>query len=303
MRIIDFLKRIKYKSVDFGLLTSIKLVVFKKFNYKKYKKIIVNYLIKNYGTNFEDHDKKNIDCISITQKNIWFYWAQGYDNMPALIQKCYNNILTNASNYKVNFICEENLSNFIDIPDYIYKKYNEGLISKTHFSDFVRIALLKEYGGIWLDSTIYTSNIIPTYIMGYKLFSKKETSYKSDNISEGKWATYFLATNEKNNILFCCLYEFYKKYWYDKKQIIDYLLFDYAIYVAYIKIKKVKDLIDNIPENNVAMLNLAKIINEPYNEEIWRKISKDTFLHKLSRKRKIVNNNYISFYDKIVLGK
>ena len=48
-----------------------------------------------------------------------------------------------------------------------------GTISNTHFSDLIRLNLLNQYGGTWIDSTCLQTEKIPDYIKNSNLFLYK----------------------------------------------------------------------------------------------------------------------------------
>ena len=90
--------------------------------------------------------------------NIWIFWWQGYDTAPLLVKKCIDSIIKNAGNHPVILITKENWKNYADIPDYIIEKVEKGIITLTHFSDILRMSLVSEHGGLWLDATIFVSS-------------------------------------------------------------------------------------------------------------------------------------------------
>ena len=97
--------------------------------------------------------KKRIDN---SEKIIWQYWSQGFSkgSLPEVVQMCFDSVDKHKGDYRVVRVCDENLREYIDLPQFVYEKYNNGLFGKAHFSDLVRLALLKAYGGVWLDATI-----------------------------------------------------------------------------------------------------------------------------------------------------
>src|SRR3546814_10790494 len=56
------------------------------------------------------------------------------------------------------------LADYSDLPGYVLDKFKKGQIDHTHFSDLLRLNLLKNHGGIWLDATAYMTDFIPGYI-------------------------------------------------------------------------------------------------------------------------------------------
>ena len=84
---------------------------------------------KNIYTVTEDVQKKykNI-CekkyrIQMDSK-IWVFWWQGIDNAPELVKLCIESIKKNLDNHELIIIDKNNLEKYINLPDYIYQKFN-----------------------------------------------------------------------------------------------------------------------------------------------------------------------------------
>lgn len=90
---------------------------------------------------------------------IWQYWAQGYENVPPVVRKCLDSVEKYAGDYTLVRLTDENLSDYLDLPEFVKEK--RACYSMTHFSDLLRLMLLRTYGGIWADATIMLSAPIP----------------------------------------------------------------------------------------------------------------------------------------------
>ena len=78
------------------------------------------------------------------------------------------------------------MQKYADIPDYIMEKYKEGMITKTHFSDYLRTCLLLKNGGYWCDATVYMTGQIPNEITSSEFFMFKTPSFSMlDDRKEG----------------------------------------------------------------------------------------------------------------------
>ena len=51
----------------------------------------------------------------------------------------------------------------MNFPEWLLEKKDKGIITKTHMSDLLRLKLLGQYGGIWLDSTFYCTDSLEPY--------------------------------------------------------------------------------------------------------------------------------------------
>ena len=90
---------------------------------------------------------------------IWQYWAQGYDRVPDVVRKCLESIDWFAADYTIVRLTDANLVDYLDVPDFIQEKREK--MTTAHYSDLLRLMLLKTYGGIWMDATILLTGPIP----------------------------------------------------------------------------------------------------------------------------------------------
>ena len=111
---------------------------------------------------------------------IWQYWAQGYDHVPAVVRECLASVEKWAGEYKLIRLSDENLSEYIDLPDFVQNRRQT--YSRAHFADLLRLMLLQVYGGVWLDATVLLSAPIPREYasLDFFVFSRdpKEPHYR-----------------------------------------------------------------------------------------------------------------------------
>lgn len=95
---------------------------------------------------------------------IWVCWWQGEKKMPDIVKACYSSICRHADNHSVILITEKNFQEYATMPDFIMQRLYKREMTITHFSDLLRMNLLKRHGGIWLDSTILLTKDIDSII-------------------------------------------------------------------------------------------------------------------------------------------
>jgi hypothetical protein len=82
-------------------------------------------------------------------RNIFIYWTGQDISLITLLRKLMYLHSSNGKGYNVNFITDDNINDYIkNLPNY----FNNLLA--PHKADFVRVSVICEYGGIWLDSDI-----------------------------------------------------------------------------------------------------------------------------------------------------
>ena len=74
--------------------------------------------------------------------------------MPPVVKACYAAMKRCAGSHPIILVTQHNFADYVTIPDYIMEKQSRGIIDLTHFSDILRMMLLREHGGIWMDSTL-----------------------------------------------------------------------------------------------------------------------------------------------------
>ena len=267
---------------------------------EKRHKFIMDYLYKEYKEVFDKYeDEKDFEDES-QDLSIWVCWLQGEDNAPQLVKNCIRSIRKHSNNHKVVLITEKNYKDYINMPEYIVDKYNNKNISAAHFSDIIRMMLLRNYGGLWLDATVYCKRDIPEYVFEKSVFSCKSLRQKTNYISEYQWTSFILG-GRKNSLFYRFMVDFYLEYWKREEVAIDYLFMDYVILLARKHIKVIDNEIENIPVNNLDRDYLSFIFNNKFEDEEYRKlISSDTYFYKLSWRenfKDITDDGASTFYS------
>lgn len=249
-------------------------------------KTIIKWLEKNFHEEISNyHYTKNISNATIT-KQIWQLWWQGTKEMPDIIKLCTQSVVRHNPQFKYHLIDQYNFNKYVDIPQHILALFHQGKINITFLSDYIRMLLLKKYGGIWIDTTVFMKSKLDDSIFNYRFYSVKD-NHRSIYISKDRWSTWFIAS-QPNSIIsdFCCY--FYEKYYEKKTSPIDYFLFDYIFEIGVRNISLFKHLINTYPINNKSKFYLQKKINEP---KKCIAFTDDTYIFKLNRKQKYIKSN------------
>jgi len=189
---------------------------------------------------------------------IWFMWYQGIKNAPALIKSCIQSVIINRANHPVYIVDQNNYKKYVDLPDYILKKFNDGKFSITHFSDIIRMALLAKHGGYWIDSTYFVTT--PLTYDNYSLFTLKLSHCYAGTVTKCRWAGNFLGM-PKNSFLSVYAYNAFLLYWKNYDKLIDYYLIDEIILVGFDNAPKLRTLIDKLPYITCNIFTLNSILS------------------------------------------
>lgn len=272
----------------------------KRAEFKRYEKI-KNWIYLNYfkslkneykGTGTEETETIKEDC------PIWFFWWQGIENAPRLVNVCLASIEIHRGKHPINIITSDNVRDFAEIPEYIYEKLEKGIITLTHFSDILRAQLLFQHGGIWMDSTMLMVDEFSQEIYKKSFYTIHHEQRANYHVCKGKWSGFFLASVPGNPIFKYLSSAFYE-FWNTQECLIGYLLIDCFIALGYENIPEMKKQVDSVPINNIGTLNMAMHFNDLYTKEIFEDLCSNTYLHKLSNKCNI-NENDENLYNYII---
>ena len=210
-------------------------------------------------------------------KIIWTCWLQGMHQAPPLCKACVASMNEHFPDYEIIVITEANRKKYVEMPDFIEEKYRAGLISRTHFSDLLRLALLVRYGGIWLDSTVYCTGY-PKIITSEPLFLFKHIWRGDTAIPASSW---LIAAGEAHPIL-RTLQDLLHAYWRENDMMVDYFLFHLMLHVA---LSRYPEEWKQIPAySNVPPHILQMELFHPYDRDRFSQLAQMSPVHKLSYK-------------------
>lgn len=309
----------KYTSVSDAAATFRAKVEIQKMNHNGFQEPphVRDRLIKKHEVMIAYFEKKYAQFLSSYQPNrtlpdnnpgfrnrIWLCWWQGLDQAPDLVKRCVESVMRNAGPYTVSVITEDNYRDYVTIPEIVEQKYRNGIISRTHFSDMLRLCLMAEHGGIWLDATFFcTAPVLSQYIQ-MPLWTIKRPDYRHGSVASGYFATYSLGCSYEYRWVFAAIRDFVEHYWLHNDGIIDYLFLDYLFVLAQRKDPELAAAFSAVPSNNPCCDDLGVILGESYDEQKWVDLKKDTSLFKLTWKQSFASekNGKITYYGKMLEG-
>lgn len=252
-----------------------------------------------YYKNIEKKYRKFLDKLEYSKNTnkfsnkVWWCWFQGEEQAPDLNKACLNSLKEKLIDRDIIIITEKNYEKYIEVPEYIKEKYKNGIISKTHFSDILRINLLVKYGGTWIDSSVLCTNYDKD-MFDKNLFLYQNWKTGDNSIVASSW---FITSEINNPILkdtLALLNEYWKKYDY----LINYFLLHFFISMAANKYQeqwKNMDRFSNIPPHILQFELLEK-----FSKKRFQQIEKMASFHKLNHKLNFSNCNGNTNYDYII---
>lgn len=267
--------------------------------------IMLRYYEKTFGDFLETYDYNHgneelpkseySDCI-------WVCWWQGLEQAPEIVKICVESIKKNAGDHRVIILTDDNYKEYVDIPEWVEEKKNKGIITRTNYSDLLRLSLLAKHGGMWIDSTFFcTSPVLDEYFKE-PMWSIKRPDYFHASVASGYFAGYSLACSEENRFAFMTIRDFFLNYWKHNDTMVDYLMVDYMIVLAQKHDSRIAEIFKKIKPNNPECDELYKIMAEPFDQGKWDAMKKDTALFKLSWKYEypIEKDGEDTFYGRLI---
>lgn len=308
----------KYHRISFNRLL---LSLYTKFGSNK--KCTFDKLNKAYCESFYDIfsnlnvnnflTESNSDIMRL-EKCVFFYWNDGINSMPKIVRLCYKNLLS-TTKFSVVLITFENCKKYSNMPDFVYNWVKENKISKTTFSELLRMNLLSTHNNcIWVDSTCFLLKDFPNWIFDYDFLTIYPNDGCSifDGIPRFNWApdlklqqSYFLVG--KNKDIFKQIYNFYISYLQSENKVLEVLRPYYLMYFIFEYLyntdKNFSIIVDKRESNNTYCERIEGYLNEKYiNENYGKYFNSDTFLYKLSYKVEFIcfKDNFMTNFGKLI---
>lgn len=247
------------------------------------------YLERRYKFCFRDYPLP--DKEARVPKQIWICWLQGLENAPVLVQKCVESVRKQCPDFNVTVLTEETMFEYVTLPVEVVKKYNSGRLPFTQFSDILRVALLSQHGGIWMDATVFMSGEMPREVTEGSLFMFR-AGWLSPSLHVG--SSWMLASVAHHPVM-VNLFEALCEYWRQESFLRDYYLVHDLLAVAYRTHEQSKQLIDAMPYvNNLDPHTLMyRAAQQPFSEALKQDIFSRSHIHKLSYKNAVDYSMYL----------
>jgi len=225
---------------------------------KRKHSIVSNYwkpVVENYYQNQLEIPKvKKVNELSSDQI-IWQYWGQGVENnpLPEVVNLCFKSVDKYSEDFSVIRLNDENVSDYLEFPSYLIDKLQNGSLSRTFFSDILRLALLYHYGGVWLDATILLTDSLPKKMIDLPYFMfQRDPNEEHKTFWEESYAFYWgwdknfrvkalnsIIFAKKGNIVIGDSLNLLLYYWQKESKPIDY--FFYQILYQHLIENQLKD--------------------------------------------------------------
>lgn len=275
------------------------------------RKILLDFVLKlRKEAQLVDSSNEKEEETTEFPKIIWTMWQQGEAQMPETVQASMKTIKDFAKRNDCEFylLTDENLADFINIPIDITEKYKKKELSAAHYSDIIRFSLLYQYGGIWMDATLFISPYATLEMFEGDFFTLNHppigTNQMERTVGDFKWAGFFLA-GKKGKPYFKHIRDLYIYYVRKYPVFIHYLMMDYFILSEYKCKPYFENLVDRLPILAPAerVWFLRDHAHDLFDEKEWEEVLKTTPIMKTTYKIKKEEVLPGSYLDQLLQGK
>lgn len=223
-----------------------------------------------------------VENIPFKEEKAFSLWIQGSHDAPFIVSKCLDSI---KSFFGDQFIVLDNktIHQYVQLPDYITEKWEQGKMIPAHYSDIVRLELLYKYGGYWFDATDFMVSNVPEKIIESDFFviSTSEELLKYTFIQN-----YFIRA-KKGDPLLAMWRDLVFEYWKQEEKASAYYLVQLLFKLLVENNSEAKELYEKMPKIDIfdSQLLWQKYGNLPFDKKIQEEILKRSFFQKCTYKR------------------
>ena len=260
---------------------------------------ILRRLRKKYRSFIERFQAEQPSLPRSRSNKVWVCWLQGMEQAPSLVQQCFASLQKNLPDRDIILLTEKNYRDYVTFPAHIQNKIDSGMITRTHMSDLLRLELLLNYGGTWIDATVFCSGKkIPDYLLDSELFFFQNLKPGLDGHATclSSWLMTACAHHPILELTRALLWE----YWRTNKQLMHYFLLHFLFQLAIEAYPEEWSKV--VPFSNSTPHILLLRLFEPYDQTIWDAVKEMTPFHKLTYKFDPQQTQLADTYYTVIFG-
>ncbi|ANC31546.1 Capsular polysaccharide synthesis protein [Isoptericola dokdonensis DS-3] len=214
-----------------------------------------------------------VDAEPTHQRIIWSYWEQGWKRAPHIVKACATRLQAEATEFEVRQLTARTVPKYTQIDPVVAERTSKW---KAHYSDILRVHLLAEHGGIWVDATVLTTQpldslyrqVLPTPFFAYTV-----TKFLS---------SWFLIA-QRGSIVPVALRDFFDWFWQNHEDLPHYFWFHLCFEALYAHLPEFTAAWDSaIIHSSPNAHALQKAQLQPLNEHNYGRILRTGHVQKMT---------------------
>jgi len=206
---------------------------------------------------------------------VWQLWAND-GPVPAVVRRCMESVRHHIGMRDHRILDAHTYSDYITLPPHIEAKRE--VMGWTHFSDVLRVNLLAEHGGIWLDATVMLTGPVPDEMgcLPFFAFTRPE-----DPFLLSSWCM----QSAVGSALTVALAQMLDRYWAEHDELVDYFLLHFLFEAAVTGNRRLRAQWLEVPvHSHVPPHRLQDAFAEPFDEQRLTDLLRSSWIHKLTWK-------------------
>jgi len=276
---------------------------------KKYKnksellkgKILTNYYGRKYLPSIKGLTLQKQITVE-TPETIWQFWDNpNGQTTPEIVRSSLESVNRFKGNFHHKILTKSTLHNFTDLPGIVIDKFNRNRMDCAHFSDLLRLNLLKNHGGVWIDATVYMTNFIPQFIADEDFFvflTGRQTHFPYSFMQ-----SCFIRA-KKGSFLCEAWYKMCVEYWKKERKKLDYFQIHLMFKALISKNPAAKELFNKMhhkSEDETHLLTGDNLLRR-FDTNEWERIRKSSFFQKTTFKINGANKLSDTYFSKLCEG-
>lgn len=102
--------------------------------------------------------------LPVAEKTIWTCWFQGRDQAPEVVKRCLASWEELNPGWTFRCLDAITIGRYVALDRYVDLNHQD--VTAASLSDIVRLLLLHEYGGVWVDATVFCNQPIDEWLTG-----------------------------------------------------------------------------------------------------------------------------------------
>jgi hypothetical protein len=197
-------------------------------------------------------------------KTIWCLWFQGWDKPPELVQACAASWRQHNPGWTIHYLTRDTLAPYLPQSAELDAIFAKGMPPEA-LSNVVRIELLRQFGGVWVDATCYCLRPLDDWIHAATPKGFFAFEHPDRDRMLGSW---FLAAEPSSHVV-----DAWQRrtlaYWHGRSERHTYFWFHYLFRELYNDDSVVRAIWDATPK----ILADGRHSYIPYEEELFRPVS------------------------------
>ena len=253
-------------------------------------KLLPDYFARKYLPAIKHLAQKEITVE--TPETIWQFWDNPAGQVtPEIVKASIKSVENFKNNFNHQILNISTIENYSDLPGFVFDRLKKKQMRFAHFADLLRLNLLKNHGGMWMDTTLYMTNFVPEYIIEQDFFV-----FLTDKLTHFPYSFMqnFFIRAKKGSFLCEAWYQICLEYWKNETRRIEYFQHQLMFKALIEKNPLAKKLFAEMPHisEDETLQFVGNHLFEKFDANEWERIKNTSFFQKTTyrvSKNKIAN--------------